>query len=255
MKKETIRIFTLIELLVVIAIIAILAGMLLPALNSSRDKARNSGCINNLKQLYITVSMYCSDYGVERIPNYMSQGGTQAGVSDFWHVLLIKTEYIAPGLGSTKGQEEPSNTPEVLKCPAFQGSWSDTAKTSKGRGWAQTKSTDYYINGYLSRTNYKTLPKEHISEKPSATMYFADFSNGNSGAVCGAADDWDDQLRLRHKTSANFVFLTGNARTLQKSKIPYNANPVWAGRTPNKTYFWRYKLVANATAPHYLDWE
>ncbi|MBE6404667.1 MAG: prepilin-type N-terminal cleavage/methylation domain-containing protein [Lentisphaerae bacterium] len=255
MKRETKNCFTLIELLVVIAIIAILAGMLLPALNTSREKARISGCTNNLKQLYLSVSQYCSDYGMERVPNYMSQGGTQAGVSDFWNVLLIKTGYIAPGKGSSKNEEEPANTPEILKCPTFQGSWNDTAHTSRGRGWAQTKSTDYYINGYLSRTNYKTLPKEHISDNPSGTMYFADFSNGNTGAVCGAADNWDEQIKLRHQTGANFIFLTGNVRYLQKSKIPYSANPAYAGKTPNKTYFWRYKLGANATPPYYDNWE
>lgn len=76
------RYFTLIELLVVIAIIAVLAAILLPALNHSREKARGITCVNNKNQLALMMAMYVGDYKVLGVPR------------ETWAFPFVKAGYI-----------------------------------------------------------------------------------------------------------------------------------------------------------------
>ncbi|MGQ9732133.1 MAG: DUF1559 family PulG-like putative transporter [Candidatus Zipacnadales bacterium] len=77
--------FTLIELLVVIAIIAILAAILFPVFAKAREKARQTACLNNMKQVAIAIDMYTTDYD-ECYPMSIYLGGTQ--VITFYHAIM-----------------------------------------------------------------------------------------------------------------------------------------------------------------------
>lgn len=84
------KVFTLIELLITLAVIAILAGLLLPALNSARKKAQTVQCLGNLKQIGVIVLLYTSDSG-----DWFMMG--DGGVNDVWTRMHKLAPYFVKG--------------------------------------------------------------------------------------------------------------------------------------------------------------
>lgn len=251
MKKYSygIKEFTLIELLVVVAIIAILASMLLPALSKARERARTITCVNNLKELYLSVQIYCGDYKTKRIPSHMKASGystTPWCVDDEWHLTLIYTGYIkAPQYFSPSNKNE---TPKALLCPSYQGV---LIGGKYRKGWGYNKCTDYGINDYLkgyypSNPRQCHLPNEELN-RPEKTVYF-----GDSSSIITPNWNWITAINERHKTGANFLYLTGHVRSLSLQQIPWWYRSASLGTYPDKancTYFWR-----NGERGYYLEW-
>ncbi len=170
--------FTLIELLVVIAIIAILAAILFPVFARAREKARQTSCLSNVKQIMLAVQQYAQDYD-ERMPRH--------GNSPDW------TDQIYPYV----------NNVQVYNCPSASNNGPTTL--------AELGALFNYSYNYYSNSGQNNMKLAQIA-RPSEALVILDGSYYISNPWRNDGSAIDNDGVPRHNEGANLGFADGHAK-------------------------------------------
>ena len=249
--------FTLIELLVVIAIIAILAAMLLPALQQARGRGRASFCMNNFSQIGKGMSLYINDskgffpYSTHTNINYWI--GSEPRLSPFYHYFDWKqtgTERVHFGGISRVGSKHirgPFLCPEVsdknLDYTDILINANQPYQTANGSAYDKLHLSlsfnDSFMRVKSTNAEFLNVNQVHTSQmrRPSATVYMADGSGyGYTDYRCNGSTSSNGVGRNvpgRHVGGANFLYADFHVKYFRFHDYPSSNKVYWKGVTWN----------------------
>lgn len=186
------RAFTLVELLVVIGIIAILAGLLLPALQRAKESAKAISCLDNLKQWGFATQLFASEND-DLLPKDGSPNGTST--DEGWYIDLPRTINI-PTYHDMPWRTDPKIDPgrSLWICPA-------NSRRSNGNNLFH-----YTLNEHVNGTGSGNQVKLSSIQAPTRVVWLFD-----NGKLAGVAQQNNVHTNL-HNRGAQFLFLDGHAR-------------------------------------------